>query len=183
MADVKSFRISDESGEKLKEVAKNYPSMDDTFKALLTAYQDSQSMTNSQNAAYLLNVKALCDGVYNSFRVVLEGQGATIDAVKAQNASKIDEIQQRLDSKDNELKETQKRLQSLEDRLKSVDQENSALKELNTTLKNENQALRLLDSIQQLQNKPTKRTKKDTGPKTEPIPELDADGKMPNLIV
>lgn len=163
MADVKSFRISDETQEKIKEIAKNQPSMDDAFKIMLNAYEESQALTNSQNTAYLLNMKALCDNVYSSFRTVLESQAIAVAQVKEQDTAVIDKLQQEIDGLNVELKQAQERTEMANTALKTLQAEFSTLKELNEALKGKNEVLEqnivlLNEKVQSVINKPIKKS-------------------------
>lgn len=168
MADVKSFRISDETQEKIKEIAKTQPSMDDAFKIMLNAYEESQALTNTQNTAYLLNMKALCDNVYSSFRTVLESQAIAVAQVKEQDTAVIDKLHQEINDLVLELKQAQERTETADNALKTVQAELTTLKELNEALKGQNDVL--AQNISLLQEKiAAQKPVRKSGSKKDPV--------------
>lgn len=163
MPDVKSFRISDESQERVKEIAKNQPSMEEAFKAILNAYDESQALASSQNTAFLLNMKALCDNVYSAFRTVLESQAVVVAQVKEQDLAEIEKLRNEIEIKGHELQQAHERVQATETALINLQAENSTLKELNMALKGQNDVLEqnnqlLKDKVDTLSKKPARKS-------------------------
>lgn len=163
MADVKSYRISDDAHERVKEIAKDFPSMDDTFKVLLGAYEESKLLSSTKNAAYLSSMKSLCDGVYNQFRVLLESQNAEIEQVKEQNSIKLDKLRQELEDKTLESEQALLKAKQALETAETARREANTLKELNDALKGENEALTanlklLQEKVKEAAKKPIRKT-------------------------
>lgn len=173
MADTKSYRISDDTHEQIKELSKSNNSMDDTFKMLLKAYDESQTKATGQNAAYLLSMKALCDGIYDSFRICLDGKTADIEQVKSQYISQVDDLRLELSQKGEELQRALEHAEKAEKDFQQIQSENNTLKDLCDALKGKNEVLEqnielLKQKLEQATQKPARKSSsKTSGSKAE----------------
>lgn len=159
MADVKSFRISDVTHEQLKQIAGNQ-SMDETFRLLLSAYNEKQAVRNDIDSARLKELDSLCMQLKSLFHGILDSQATEYERIRQQNGNELDQLHQTIDSKNQELQKAEATIQSISKKLEIVQAENNVLKELNNSLKSENSLLK--QNINLLNNKKTATKKKST---------------------